>query len=50
METTGFNLLVERGLADLTGESLVLKYPTRFSERAISSAKARLAKHGVAVR
>jgi hypothetical protein len=31
------------GLAEMTGESLVLKYPDQFSEGAIAAAKARIA-------
>ena len=41
-ETTGFSLLVENGLVELTGEYLVLKHPQYFSGKAIEAAKARL--------
>jgi hypothetical protein len=44
--TGGFNLLLENGMAELTGEYLVLKYRDRFSDKAIAAAKARLEKAG----
>ncbi|WP_292532497.1 hypothetical protein [Methylocystis sp.] len=43
--TEGFDLLTQKGLAELTGEFLVLKNRDRFSPAAISAAKARLAPH-----
>lgn len=46
--TQGFALLIENGLAELTGEYLVLKYPDRFSEKAVKAARSRLQRHGVA--
>lgn len=39
----GFELLVANGLAEMTGEQIVLKYPDQFSPEAIAGAKARLA-------
>jgi hypothetical protein len=42
--TEGFNLLVSSGLTELTGEYLVIKYADRFSEDAVTAAKARLEK------
>ncbi len=41
--TEGYELLVANGLAEMTGEQLVLKYPEQFSADAIAAAKARLA-------
>jgi hypothetical protein len=41
--TDGFELLVANGLAELTGEYLVLKYHDRFSHRAVAAARLRLA-------
>jgi hypothetical protein len=40
--TEGFDLLVKNGMVELTGEYLVLKYPDRFSTKAVAAAKARL--------
>ena len=39
----GFELLVANGLAEMTGEQIVLKYPDQFSPEAVEAAKARLA-------
>jgi hypothetical protein len=39
----GYELLMANGLPEMTGESLVLKYPEQFSEAAIAAAKARMA-------
>ncbi len=47
--TEGFELLIQNGLAELTGEYLVLKYSDRFSDKATTAAKMRLAEHGVSV-
>ncbi len=47
--TEGFELLIQNGLAELTGEYLVLKYPDHFSDKAITAAKTRLSEHGVSV-
>lgn len=41
--TEGYELLMANGLAEMTGESLVLKYPAQFSEAAVAAAKARMA-------
>lgn len=41
--TEGYELLMANGLAEMTGEQLVLNYPEQFSEGAIAAAKARLA-------
>ena len=40
--TDGYNLLIERGMVELTGEFLVQKYPERFSVEAVTAAKSRL--------
>jgi hypothetical protein len=40
--TEGFDLLVNSGMPELTGEYLVIKYSDRFSRDAVASAKARL--------
>jgi hypothetical protein len=47
--TQGFQMLVENGLAELTGEALVMKHSNRFSERAVVSATNRLRQHGINV-
>ena len=41
--TAGFRLLVEKGLAELTAEYLVVKYATRFPEAVVKAARERLA-------
>ena len=38
----GYEILVAKGLSELTGEHLVLKYPEQFSPRAVAAAKARV--------
>ena len=38
----GYEILVAKGLSELTGEHLVLKYPDQFSPRAVAAAKARV--------
>jgi hypothetical protein len=40
--TEGFELPIEHGLIELTGEYLVLKYQDRFSSAAVTAARARL--------
>jgi hypothetical protein len=47
VETNGFNLLVEAGLPEYTGEYLVTKYADRFPDDVVALARDRLAKHGV---
>ena len=44
--TDGFKLLIDSGLIELTGEYLVLKYPARFSSKALSRARSRLEEAG----
>ena len=46
--TDGYNLLIQQGMPELTGEYIVLRYPNRFSERAQVAARDRLSKSGVA--
>lgn len=41
--TEGYELLMANGMAEMTGERLVLKYPEQFSADATAAAKARLA-------
>jgi hypothetical protein len=41
--TDGFNLLINLGMVELTGEYLVMKYPDRFSQEAVRAASARMA-------
>ncbi|MBN6824498.1 hypothetical protein JRF84_33590 [Methylobacterium organophilum] len=45
---TGFKLLVERGLGHYTVEHIVATNPDRFPVEAVTSARARLAEHGIA--
>jgi hypothetical protein len=48
-QTQGFELLTQNGLAELTGEFLVLKYPSSFTPQAIRAARERLTNCGVAL-
>jgi hypothetical protein len=41
-ETRGFEMLVGKGLADLTGESIIMRHASRFSPEVFAAAKARL--------
>jgi hypothetical protein len=41
--TESYELLAANSLVEMTGESIVLKYPEQFSEAAVAAAKARLA-------
>jgi hypothetical protein len=45
--TEGFELLIKNDLMELTGEYLVLKYPDRFSPKAVAAARVRLELRGV---
>ena len=38
----GYEILVAKGLSELTGEHLVLKYAEQFSSKAVAAAKARV--------
>jgi hypothetical protein len=40
--TQGFNLLIEKGIPELTAEYLVIKYADRFSDEAVKMATQRL--------
>src|SRR5208282_2961593 len=42
----GLELMVSKGLFELTGESLVLKYANRFSSQAVASARSKLEDFG----
>jgi hypothetical protein len=44
--SAGFDMLIERGMPDLTFEALALKFPTRFDADVIKASKARLEKAG----
>lgn len=41
-ETKGFRMLVEAGLSDLTGESIVVRHADRFPEHVVQAARVRL--------
>jgi hypothetical protein len=45
--TDGFDLLVEGGHPELTGEAIVVRHPDEFSEAAVTAAKTRLLDHGI---
>jgi len=45
--TDGFNMLIERGLPQLTGEALVLKHSSHFEPPVLEAAKSRLEGAGV---
>jgi len=45
--TDGFNMLIERGLPELTGEALVLKHSGHFETAVLEAAKSRLEGAGV---
>lgn len=45
--TEGFDMLIERGLPELTGEALVLKHSAHFDDPVVEAAKARLVGAGV---
>jgi hypothetical protein len=40
--TEAYELLVAKGMAELTGESIVLRYPDQFTPAAVAAAKARI--------
>ena len=46
-ETEGFKMLVEAGLADQTGEYVVVMNEARFPASVVAAARKRLADHGV---
>lgn len=45
----GFQMLIDRGLAELTGEAVVLRHPDGFDAKVVDAARARLAGAGVDV-
>ncbi len=45
--TDGFNMLIERGLPELTGEALVLKHASHFEPTVLEAARSRLEGAGV---
>ena len=47
--TPGFEALMEDGLAEFTGEYVVVEYADHFPPEAVEAAKARLAEHAVKV-
>lgn len=42
IETAGYKVLVEMGLQEFTFESVIVRYPSEFSEDAVARSKARL--------
>ena len=45
-QTTGFDMLVERGMPELTGEAIVLRHADKFPEDVTAAARERLAAVG----
>ncbi|PNG26411.1 hypothetical protein CR492_08365 [Methylocella silvestris] len=45
--TEGFGMLIRTGRAELTGEYLLLRYPDRFSDKAVAAARGRLERAGI---
>lgn len=45
--TTGFDLLVEGGHSELTGEAIVVRHALEFSDAAVAAARKRLSDYGV---
>lgn len=46
-ETDGFKMLLERGMAELTGEAIVLRHEARFEPSVVAAARKRLLDAGV---
>lgn len=44
-QTDGFNMLIERGMPDLTGEAIVLRHADRFAPNVVVAARERLSRH-----
>ena len=47
--SSGFDILVERGLGELTGEFLVVKYANEFDDYIVDAARHRLTAHGISL-
>lgn len=47
--TPGFTALIESGMAEFTGEYIVLEYADRFDDKVVEAARARLEGFGVAL-
>jgi hypothetical protein len=45
--TQGFDILVEGGHPELTGEAIVVRHPTEFSDEAVNAAKQRLIDYNI---
>lgn len=41
-EAMGYKVLIEKGMSDLTFESIIVRHPEAFSREAVERAKARL--------
>ena len=48
-ETDGFRMLLERGMPEFTGESIVLRHPETFEPEVLAAARQRLVSAGVDV-
>ncbi len=46
-KTDGFEMLLERGMPELTGEAIVLRHPDKFDVAVLNSARSRLVAAGV---
>jgi hypothetical protein len=47
--SSGFTLLVERGMPEFTGEFIVARFPSRFPEDVVALARERLQAHSVPI-
>jgi hypothetical protein len=45
--TQGFDILVDGGHPELTGEAIVIRHSDEFSPEAVAAARARLVRHGI---
>ena len=48
-DTPGFNALVEEGMAEFTGEYVVVQFADHFPSHVVDAARSRLSDHGVEV-